>query len=64
MAVASEVTGAPELGVCRPGHPGYDPARRLYNATTDKHPAVIVGCRNVSDVQHAIEFARTHGLLV
>jgi hypothetical protein len=78
MAFASEVTAAPELGaealrkfeagihgeVFRPGHPGYDPARAVYNAMIDKHPALIVRCREVSDVQRALEFAQGKNLLV
>ncbi len=78
MAIGSEVTGAPELGaedlrgletslrgeVLRPGHPGYDPARMLFNAMIDKRPGLIVRCREVPDVVRAVEFARTHHLLV
>jgi hypothetical protein len=50
--------------VLRPGHPGYDPARALYNAMIDRRPALIVRCRETSDVLRAIEFARTHHLVV
>ncbi|MBA3497485.1 MAG: FAD-binding oxidoreductase [Gemmatimonadales bacterium] len=78
MAIGSEVTGTPELDadalrkfeaalrgeVLRAGHPGYDPARALYNAMIDRHPALIVRCRESSDVLRALEFARSHHLLV
>src|SRR4051794_16379268 len=78
MALGSNVTTAPEPGeealrkfksglrgeVFRPGHPNYDPARTLFNAMIDKHPALIVRCREVSDVLRAVEFAGTHNLLV
>jgi FAD/FMN-containing dehydrogenase len=78
MAIGSEVTGAPDLGaealrkfevslrgeVFRPGHPNYDPARRLHNAMIDKRPALIVRCREVPDVLRAVEFARIHNLVV
>lgn len=50
--------------VLRPSHPGYDPARRIFNAMIDKRPALIVCCREVPDVQRAVEFARRYDLLV
>ncbi len=76
MATGSHVT--PELGaevlgklqrrlrgeLLRPGHPGFDAARAIFNAMIDKHPALIVRCKEVSDVQVALEFARGHNLLV
>lgn len=78
MAIDSQVIGTPELDaealrnfesglrgeVFRTGHPGYDPARTLYNAMIDKHPALIVRCREVPDVLRALEFAHLHNLLV
>jgi FAD/FMN-containing dehydrogenase len=42
--------------------PGYEEARRLYNAMIDKHPALIVRCRDVADVQAAVDFGRSEGL--
>ncbi|MEP7243970.1 MAG: FAD-binding protein [Gammaproteobacteria bacterium] len=47
-----------------PGHPGYDPARRVWNAQMDKHPAFIVQPRGASDVRSAIQFARASNVLV
>ena len=47
-----------------PRHPGYDSARIVYNAMVDKRPAVIVRCRDSSDVVRALDFARTQNLLV
>ncbi|MGH7534578.1 MAG: hypothetical protein ACREMG_03230, partial [Gemmatimonadales bacterium] len=58
MAIGFEVTPLSEVGaealsrfaaslhgeVLQPGHPGYDSARRLYNAMIDKRPGVIVRC--------------------
>lgn len=50
--------------VLLPGQPGYDPARALFNAMIDRHPAVIVRCRETTDVVRALEFARGHDLVV
>jgi FAD/FMN-containing dehydrogenase len=73
MAIGSEVTqleteALRELEtalrgeVFRPGHPDYDPARTLFNAMIDKHPALIARCRTAPDVQRALEFAQRHHL--
>lgn len=50
--------------VLRPGDPGYDDARRVWNGMVDKHPALIVRCAGVADVISAVKFAKTHDLLV
>ena len=47
-----------------PGDDGYDTARRIWNATVDKHPAMIARCAGAADVISAVNFARTHGLLL
>jgi FAD/FMN-containing dehydrogenase len=47
-----------------PQSPGYDEARKLYNAMIDKHPAIIVRCANVADVIASVNFARDQGLLL
>jgi FAD/FMN-containing dehydrogenase len=44
------------------GEPGYEHARRLYNAMIDKRPRLIVRCANVADVIHAVHYAREQGL--
>jgi FAD/FMN-containing dehydrogenase len=78
MANSSTISGTAELTaetvgkfaaglrgeVFRPGDPGYDPARRLFNAMVDKRPGLIVRCRDAPDVMRAVEFARLHNLLV
>jgi FAD/FMN-containing dehydrogenase len=46
----------------RPGAPGYDEARAVYNAMIDKHPAAIARCVDVADVVTAVRFARAHDL--
>src|SRR5919201_3652549 len=48
----------------RPGDPGYDEARSIWNGAHDKHPALIVRCAGVADVIRAVEFARSEELLV
>ena len=48
----------------RPGDDGYEAARTLWNAMIDKRPALIVRCVGVADVIQAVNFARTHDLLV
>jgi FAD/FMN-containing dehydrogenase len=50
--------------VVAPGDPGYDAARRCYNALVDRRPAVIARCAGPGDVAAAFDFARTHGLEV
>jgi len=47
-----------------PGHPAYDDARRVLNASINKHPALIVQPRGVADIRNAVDFARESKLLV
>lgn len=51
-------------GVTRPGEPGYDDARAVYNAMVDKHPACVVRCASTRDVVRSVGFAREAGLEV
>jgi len=46
------------------GDEGYEAARRVWNGNVDRRPAVIVRCMNASDVEQAVDFARTRSLLV
>jgi hypothetical protein len=46
------------------GSEGYDVARRVMNASIDKHPALIVQPSGVADIQHAVNFARERELLL
>ena len=48
--------------VIGPGDPGYDDARRSFNAAIDRRPAVIARCAGASDVATAFDFARAHDL--
>jgi FAD/FMN-containing dehydrogenase len=42
--------------------PGYDSARKLWNPSFNRHPALIVRCADTGDVARAVNFARTHAL--
>ena len=47
------------------GSPWYDGARKIWNGMwDDKRPALIASCIDAEDVIHAVNFARTHELLV
>jgi len=48
--------------VLKPGDDAYDSARRVYNGSIDRHPAVISRCAGVDDVRHSLEFARRNGI--
>lgn len=48
----------------RRGDADYDKARRVWNGMIDKHPALILRCAEVADVIGAVNFARSHQLLV
>jgi FAD/FMN-containing dehydrogenase len=45
------------------GDADYDAARRIWNASIDRHPGVIARCTGLADVMAAVRFAREHGLL-
>jgi FAD/FMN-containing dehydrogenase len=46
-----------------PGGSGYDEARKIWNASVDKHPALIARCHGTADVIAAVNFARENNLL-
>src|SRR5260370_24045559 len=50
--------------VLLPGDAGYSSARRIWNASIDKHPGLISRCSGVVDVVRAVKFARANNLLV
>ncbi len=47
-----------------PGDLHYETARRVWNGAIDRHPALIVRCGDVNDVQRAVEFGRESHLEV
>src|SRR2546423_15508148 len=47
-----------------PGDAGYDSARRIWNASIDKHPGLIARCSDTADVVRAVKFSRANNLLV
>jgi FAD/FMN-containing dehydrogenase len=47
-----------------PGHAVYEEARRVLNASIDRHPALIVQPKGVADVKRAVDFARESNLLL
>ena len=49
--------------ILQPGNPGYDSARRIWNASVDKRPALIAQCTGTADVITAVTFARDNNLL-
>ncbi len=46
------------------GEEGYDQARRIWNGSFDRKPALIARCAGAADVIQAVNFARAHDLLV
>jgi FAD/FMN-containing dehydrogenase len=60
----AELAEAVRGEVIRPGNPGYEQARAVWNGAIDRHPALIVRCAGVADVVKAVEFARSEQLVV
>ncbi len=46
----------------RPGEPGFDDARAVYNAMIDRQPAAVAHCRDVADVVACVRFAGEHDI--
>ena len=48
----------------QPADFAYEKARKIWNASIDKHPGIIARCAGTADVMAAVNFARENGLLV
>jgi FAD/FMN-containing dehydrogenase len=58
QSLAAQLRGV----LIRPGDPGYDENRQVYNGMIDKRPAAIARCRDVADVIRCVRFGRNHSL--
>jgi FAD/FMN-containing dehydrogenase len=58
--LAAKISG----GVLLRGDAAYDDARRVWNATVDRFPALIARCKSTEDVQAAVRFAAAHQMLL
>ena len=59
-ALAAQVGG----GLLSATDGAYDEARKVWNATVDRRPALIARCLGDSDVQAAVRFAAAHRMLL
>ena len=50
--------------IIQPQDKEYDEARKIYNAMIDKHPGLIIKCRDANDVVQSVNFARENNLEV
>jgi FAD/FMN-containing dehydrogenase len=63
-AAVEELRASLRGALLLPDQPGYDEARRVLNASIDRHPALVVQPTGVADVRTAVSFARQNGLLL
>jgi len=61
-ALANDLKTRVRGPLLRPGEPGYDEARAIWNAMIDRKPALIVRCLGVADVVACVNAAREHGV--
>ena len=50
--------------VLHPSDKEYEPARRVYNASIERQPQLIVRCANAADVIRCVNFAGSEGLTI
>ena len=48
----------------RPQDPGYEDARKVWNGSINRFPALIARCAGVADVIAAVKFAKDNGILL
>ena len=58
MTTPSSIGDAFAGEIIRPGDPGYDEARAVWNGMIDRHPELVVRPANADDVAAAVLFAR------
>jgi FAD/FMN-containing dehydrogenase len=72
-ATAPASMGSPDIAglqdsfrgeLLRSDDPGYEDARKVWNGSISRFPALIARCAGVADVITAVRFARDNGLLV
>ncbi len=61
-AAVKDLTGRIRGPLLRPGDPGYDAARSVWNAMIDRRPAIILRCLGTADVIAGVNVAREQGL--
>src|ERR1700693_2451992 len=59
-AFAAQIRG----GVLGPADDAYNEARKVWNASVDRRPALIARCLTDGDVQAAVRFAAAHRMLL
>lgn len=64
QAAVQEFSDSLRGGLLLPGSEDYDVARRVWNASIHKYPALIARCTGASDVARAVDFARDNDLLL
>ena len=64
QAAVQELADSLDGNLLLPGNDGYDVARRVLNASIDKHPALIIQPTGAADIRNAISFANDRKLLV
>ncbi len=57
---AAQISG----GTLTPSDDGYDEARKVWNASVDRRPALIARCATTGDVQAAVRFAAARRMLL
>jgi FAD binding domain/Berberine and berberine like len=67
-AIAEEAiaafTSSLEGQAIAPGDPDYEIARRIWNASIDRHPGLIVRCASAGDVVKSVAFGRDNDILL